>query len=153
MAMYQINIGLLRIKNGETDFDRDYCFNLTDRTWQGVEGGKLQYVLSYHYAGNGELYFFGYCPAFIGASGPDYINDKTNYAFRADIYNCTGEVLDFPRTNGYSCAINHKDNQVYFGLVTDSNGAGLFVYDRNTKTCSQSPVIKAQGTIMDMVIY
>lgn len=29
--------GLLRIKNGETDFDRDYCFNLTDRTWQGVE--------------------------------------------------------------------------------------------------------------------
>ncbi len=145
--------GLLRIKNGETDFDRDYCFNLTDRTWQGVEGGKLQYVLSYHYAGNGELYFFGYCPAFIGASGPDYINDKTNYAFRADIYNCTGEVLDFPRTNGYSCAINHKDNQVYFGLVTDSNGAGLFVYDRNTKTCSQSPVIKAQGTIMDMVIY
>lgn len=86
-------------------------------------------------------------------SGPDYINDKTNYAFRADIYNCTGEVLDFPRTNGYSCAINHKDNQVYFGLVTDSNGAGLFVYDRNTKTCSQSPVIKAQGTIMDMVIY
>ena len=51
---------------------------------------------------------------------------------RADIYNCTGEVLDFPG-NGYSCAINHKDNQVYFGLVTDSNGAGLFVYDRNTK--------------------
>ena len=145
--------GLLRIKNGETDFDKDYCFNLTDRTWTGVEGGKLQYVLSYHYAGNGELYFFGYCPAFIGASGPDYINDKTNYAFKANLYNCTGEVLDFPRTNGYSCAINHKDSKVFFGLVTETNGAGLFVYDRNTKTCSQSPVIKTQGTIMDMVIY
>lgn len=145
--------GLLRIKNGETEFDKSYCFNLTDRTWQGIEGGKLQYVLSYHYAGNGELYFFGYCPAFIGTTGPDYINDKTNYTFKADIHNCTAEVLDFPRTNGYSCAINHKDNQVYFGLVTESNGAGLFVYNRDTKTCSQSPVIKSQGTIMDMILY
>ena len=36
--------------------------------------------------------------------------------FKANLYNCTGEVLDFPRTNGYSCDINHKDNKVYFPI-------------------------------------
>lgn len=142
--------GLLRIKNGETEFDKNYCFNLTDRTWQNVEGGKLQYVLSYHYAGNGELYFFGYCPAFIGAAGPDYIKDKTNYSFKSNIYKCTGEVLNLPRTNGYSCAITHKENQVYFGLVTETNGAGLFVYDRGSGKCSSKPTMAVQGTIMDI---
>ncbi len=142
--------GLLRIKNGETEFDKDYCFNLTDRIWPDVEGGRLQYVLSYHYAGNGELYFFGYCPAFIGSAGPDYIKDKTNYSFKSNIYDCTAEVLSFPRTNGYSCAIGHKENQVYFGLVTESNGAGLFVYDRENGECSSNPLMTVQGTVMDM---
>ena len=38
--------GLLRIKKGATEFDPDYCFNMTDMNVEGVQGGKLQYSIS-----------------------------------------------------------------------------------------------------------
>ena len=145
--------GLVRIKKGETDFDKSYCFKFTGVNIEGVEGGQLQYVLTSHYAGNGEIYFFGYCPAFIGSAGPDYINDKTNYSLKGNIYSQAIEVLDLPRTNGYSTAINHKGDKVYFGLVTENNGTGLFIYDRATKTCGTSPAIKVQGSITGIRFY
>ena len=144
------NSGLLRIKNGETEFDKSYCFNFTDREYPDVKGNKIQYVLSSHYAGNGEFYFFGYCPAYASATGADYINDKTNISFKADLYNCTAKVLDLPRTNGYSCAIGHKNDLVYFGLVTEKNGTGLFTYNRKSGECSKAPVMNVQGTVTDI---
>lgn len=144
--------GLLRIKSGETEFDPDYCFNLSTMTFDGVQGGKLQYVMTYHYTGNGEVYFFGYCPAFASPT-PDFINDKTNYSFKGDLYNCTAEVLNLPRSNAYSCAINHVGDQVLFGLATESNGVGLFAYNRNTRTCSPAPVINVQGTVMNLQVF
>ena len=61
---------------------------MTDMNVEGVQGGKLQYSISNFYAGNGELYVLAYCPAFASAS-PDYINEKTNYCLKADLYHCT----------------------------------------------------------------
>lgn len=143
--------GLLRIKNGKTDFDEDYCFDLSAATFEGVEGGKLQYVMTYHYFGNGEVYFFGYCPAF--ATTPDFVNDKTNYSFKGNIYDRTAKVLGLPRTNAYSCAINHLGNRILFGLTTDANGVGLFSYDRESGACSTSPVLNIQGTVMNLQVF
>ena len=144
--------GLLRIKSGQTDFDPDYCFQLTGRELPEVQGGKLQYVMNYHYAGNGDVYFFGYCPAF--ASTPaDFVNDKTNYSFKGNIYDCTANVLDLPRSNAYSCAINHYGDKVLFGVVSESNGVGLFAYDRKNGECSTSPVINIQGSILSLKIF
>ena len=144
--------GLLRIKKGSEEFDPDYCFNMSDMNITGVEGGKLQYSITNFYAGNGELYVIGYCPAFSSPS-PDYINDKTNYALKADLYQCTMEALPLPRTNGYSCAINKVGNDILFGLSTESNGTGIFTYNRVTGLCSSSPVVKAQGTITEFLVF
>lgn len=123
--------GLLRIKKGATEFDPDYCFNMTDMNVEGVQGGKLQYSISNFYAGNGELYVLAYCPAFASAS-PDYINEKTNYCLKADLYHCTMKALNLPRTNGYSCAINKYGDDILFGLATEQNGTGIFTYNRKT---------------------
>lgn len=145
--------GLLRVKKGATEFDPGYCFNMSDMNIEGVQGGKLQYSITNYYAGNGELYVLGYCPAFIGSGGPNYYNDKTNYSLKADLYNCTMKTLDLPRTNGYSCAINKKGDDILFGLTTESNGAGIFTYNRKTGICSSAPIVKVQGTITDILVF
>ena len=126
--------------------------SLTGKDWTGVQGGKLQYVMNYHYVGDGEVYFFGYCPAY--ASNPaDFVNDKTNYSFKGNIYDCTAQVLDLPRSNAYSCAINHYGDKVLFGVVSESNGVGLFSYDRKSGECSTSPVINIQGSILCLKVF
>ena len=144
--------GLLRIKKGATEFDPDYCFNMTDMNVEGVQGGKLQYSISNFYAGNGELYVLAYCPAFASAS-PDYINEKTNYCLKADLYHCTMKALNLPRTNGYSCAINKYGDDILFGLATEQNGTGIFTYNRKTDQGSSAPVVKTQGTLMDILVF
>lgn len=144
--------GLLRIKKGATEFDPEYCFNMSDMNVEGVQGGKLQYSISNFYAGNGELYVLAYCPAFASAS-PDYINEKTNYCLKADLYNCTMKALNLPRTNGYSCAINKYGDDILFGLATEQNGTGIFTYNRKTDQCSSAPIVKMQGTLMDILVF
>ncbi len=144
--------GLLRIKSGEEAFDSDYCFNISGMTFDGVQGGKFQYVLTYHYAGDGEIYFFGYCPAFASQSPNTFYEDHTNYAMKGDLYKCTAEVLPLPRTNAISCAINHIGDEILFGLTTESSGVGIFSYNRNTGECSSSPVVNMQGTMLKMQV-
>lgn len=144
--------GLLRIKSGEEAFDSDYCFDMSGMTFDGVQGGKFQYVLTYHYAGDGEIYFFGYCPAFASQSPNTFYEDHTNYAMKGDLYKCTAEVLPLPRTNAISCAINHIGDEILFGLTTESSGVGIFSYNRNTGECSSSPVVNMQGTMLKMQV-
>lgn len=144
--------GLLRIKNGETEFDSNYCFNMSDMTFDNIEGGYFQYSITNYYAGNGNLYVIAYCPGYAGES-PDYINDKTNICLKANLYNCTMEPLAFPRTNGYSCAISQYGDDILFGLTTESNGTGIFSYNQKTGKCSSSPIINAQGTIMNICTF
>ena len=144
--------GLLRIKSGEDVFDKDYCFDMSEMTFDGVEGGKFQYVLTYHYAGDGEIYFFGYCPAFASQSANTFYEDHTNYAMKGDLYGRTAEALPLPRTNAISCAINHIGDEVLFGLTTESNGVGIFSYDRRTGECSGAPIVNMQGTMLKMQV-
>ena len=144
--------GLLRIKSGEEDFDPDYCFDMSSKTFEGVQGGKFQYVLTYHYAGNGEVYFYGYCPAFASQSANTFYEDHTNYSMKGNLYDCTATVLPLPRTNAISCAINHIGDEILFGLTTESNGVGIFTYNRKTGKCSDAPVVNMQGTMLKMQV-
>jgi hypothetical protein len=149
-AEYGQKGGFLRIKKGATDFDPDYFFNITDATFPGIEGGKLQYIASLEYADNGIAYAFGMCPAF---STGDWVNDKTHYSLKIDWYNQTITPLPLPLTNGYSCSISKLGNEILFGLTTTSNGTGLFSYNHLTGEASAAPVINAPGTIMDVAVY
>jgi hypothetical protein len=142
--------GFLRIKKGQTEFDPDYFFNITDMTFPDIEGGKLQYIASVEYAGNGIAYAFGMCPAFFTG---DWVNDKTHYSLKIDWYNKTITPLSLPRTNAYSCSISKWGDEFLFGLTTASNGTGLFSYNHLTGTASSAPIVNAPGTIMDVAVF
>ena len=149
-AEYGQKGGFLRIKKGQTDFDPDYFFNITDMTFPGIEGGKLQYIANLEYAEGGIAYAFGMCPAF---STGDYVNDKTHYSLKVDWYNQTVTVLPLPLTNGYSCSVSKWGDEFLFGLTTTSNGTGLFSYNHKTGVASSAPIINAPGTIMDVAVF
>jgi hypothetical protein len=144
--------GFLRIKKGSTEFDPDYFFNITDRTIEGIEGGRLMTAYTSHYVKNGIACIFGTNPAY--ASQPiDYINDRMVEAFCINLYNKTITKLDFPRSNSYSCSISHIGEIVYFGITSQSDGAGLFTYNYRTGETSSSPVISAPGTVLDVAVF
>lgn len=144
--------GFLRIKKGETEFDKDYFFNITDKTVAGVEGGKFSHSSFNHYYKNGEVYLFGTCPALV-SNPPDYLNDKNIYAVKANLYDQTMEILDLPLTNNYSGVITEIDNKILFGLTTKSNGVGLFSYDPVAKESRKSPVLSTGGTVLDICVF
>ncbi|MDR0732514.1 MAG: DUF4374 domain-containing protein, partial [Dysgonamonadaceae bacterium] len=149
-AEYGQKGGFLRIKKGQTDFDPDYFFNITDGIFPDIEGGKLQYVASLEYASGGIAYAFGMCPAF---STGDWVNDKTHYSLKIDWYNQTVTPLPLPRTNGYSCSISKLGDELLFGLTTASNGTGLFSYNHLTGKASDKPIVNAPGTIADVAVF
>lgn len=143
--------GFLRIKNGETEFDKDYFLNIGEMNISGVEGGRLQYVNIAHYSGNGNVYAYGLCPALF-VDPTDYAA-KVVYPLQIDLKAQTVTPLPLPLTNSYSCAISHVGDEILFGLTTASNGSGVFSYNEKTGVASQSPILKAPGTVMSMKVF
>lgn len=144
--------GFLRIKNEETEFDKEYFFNITDQEVAGVAGGKFSHSSFNHYHKNGDVYLFGTCPALV-SNPPDYLNDKNIYPVKANLYTKSMEVVDLPLTNNYSGVITEIDGKILFGLTSKSNGVGLFSYDPQTKETSKSPILSTGGTILDICIF
>jgi hypothetical protein len=142
--------GFLRIPKGKTDFDPDYFFNITDGTFTGIEGGKLQYIGNLAYADNGIAYALGMCPAYFTG---DWVNDKTHYSLRLDLYKKTVTPLPLPRTSSYSCAVFRLGDEFLFGLATTDAGNGVFSYNHRTGTASSAPILSAPGTVSDMAIF
>jgi hypothetical protein len=143
--------GFLRIKKGQTDFDPDYFFNITDMNIAGIEGGHVS-LTNFCYGANGVAYMSGNNPSY--ASNPmDYVNDKVIQSFRINLYNQTVEVLNLPRSNAYSYSIVKMGDLVLFGLTTASSGSGFFSYNTKTGETSKSPVLNAPGTILDAGVF
>jgi hypothetical protein len=145
--------GFLRIKKGATDFDPDYFFNITNRPIDGIEGGYLMSAVSSHYMANGIAYMFGTNPAYASQPNMDYVNDRVIESFKIDLYNQTVTHLNLPRSNPYSNSICHIGDMVYFGLTTESQGAGLFSYNHRTGETSSAPVLNAPGTVLDAAVF
>lgn len=133
--------GILRIKNGETDFDDSYSFNLTDATIEG-ESNKASSLQFVQYAGNGKLYAMATIPAYW-SNPPAPLTDRICIAAEIDLKAKTIKKLDLPRSNGY-CSVGLYNNKIIFGLSTD-NEDGFFTYDLNTGEVSSEAVIKTTG--------
>ena len=63
--------GFLRIKKGQTDFDKSYCFTLADVDLVGVKGNKTSYAYMKVYGGNGKVYAYLNIPG-AASNPPDY---------------------------------------------------------------------------------
>jgi hypothetical protein len=133
--------GILRIKNGETEFDAGYAFNLGDANIAG-ESNNLSWLPFVQYAGNGKLYAQADMPAYY-SNPPNFIEDKSVLPVEIDLYAKTIKKLDLPRSNNYG-SVGIYNNKIIFGLASN-NESGFFTYDLDTKEASANAVVKTTG--------
>ena len=114
--------GILRIKDGETEFDNSYNFILSDAVITG-EDNKMDYAQFVQYGGNGKIYALVNIPAYY--SNPvNYITDRTAIAVEINLAAKTIKKLDLPRSNSYG-GVGKYNNKIVFGLATDTEN-GFF---------------------------
>ena len=136
--------GFLRIKNGETEFDKDYRFILSDISIAG-ESNKLNYLSSVVYYKNNKAYGVANIPAyFSNPSAPDYFHDRFSLPVEIDLSAKTMKSVGLPRSNGYGVVSGIYNNLIVFGLATD-NDNGFYTYDAVMGKGSENAVVRVTG--------
>ncbi len=133
------NDGLLRIKKGETDFDKEFYMSL-----QKTDGAELgSYGMYMTYGGNDKIYLFLYKPSLItDQTNPSSIENKCFVPYAIDVKNKTGKILPMPATSSWAANATIKDgNEIYFGEHT-KDGIGFYKYDTKTGKGSDTPTVE-----------
>ena len=131
--------GLLRIKKGETEFDKDFYISL-----QTTAGGEVgSYGLYMTYGGNGKIYLMLHKPSLVTESDdPNMTKNKSFVPYEVDIKNKTGRILPMPATTAWtSNAVIRVGNFIYFGEQTQA-GIGFYRYDMTTGKGSDKPTVE-----------
>lgn len=134
--------GFLRIKNGESEFDPDYVFNMTDLSIDGVEGGTTSHINQAFYNGENTMYATAKAPAL--ALDQDFFKERPFYSLKLDLQNKTAEKLDIPLTNFYSGDVTKLGEQIIFSISSEE-AVGLYTYDLQSEESSSEPVITTDG--------
>lgn len=136
--------GLLRIKNGETEFDKDYQFIMNQTSIAG-ESNQMNYLSSIVYYKDNKAYGIANVPAyFTDPKNPDYFNDRFSLPIEIDLNAKTMKSLGLPRSNGYGTVVGIYDDQIVFGLATDIEN-GYFTYNPTTGTANSNAIISVTG--------
>ena len=136
--------GFLRIKKGETEWDKDYFCSIKEMDIEGVPGNKGSYTLSFEYGGNGDVYMDIQIPA-LGTNPPDFVNTRDYQPFKINLFTKKAEKLDLPATAGWAAwGICQKGDQVIFALSTKTAN-GLYTYNKKTGKCSKEAVVNVAG--------
>lgn len=144
--------GILKIKSGETDFDKSYYFSPKSQIVAGIEGGSVLYGMGLCYSGGGKAFSMMLVPA-LTSNPPDYENDKNAQAVIVDLYNKSISKIDLPPTSMYaSVGVIKLDNKIVFGMST-LKGDGLYTYDLNTQEVSANPVVTTLGKPQFMGVF
>ena len=135
--------GFLRIKKGETEFDKSYYFPIKTVNIPNVNGNRASYVYNKEYTKNGKLYAYLDIPGNV-SNPPDYVNDKSMQIFEIDLYNKILKKLDFDATTGWVCSLCKYENNIVLGMAS-TQGTGYYVY--NYQNDSYEPMkIRTEGT-------
>ena len=141
-GMLRQKSGFIRIKNGETEFDKSYQFDITSTKIEG-EKEKVDYLINVQYKSNGILYATGNCNAYYSKPA-DYAKDRSVLSMEIDLYAKTIKKLPVPNSNNYSASVSLYKGLVVFGLAT-SKDKGFYIYNPATGKASPEAVIKVQG--------
>ncbi len=134
--------GILRIKNGETEFDKAYRFSFNDTPFEG-ESNMANGIMQCYYAGNGKLYGAMHVMAHY-SNPPNYLEDRVLVFAEVDIYNKTLKKLNIPSSNMFGGYIGPYNNKLVFGTAA-TNDNGFFVYDPVTGQVSQHADVTVVG--------
>ncbi len=144
MGPEDVHPGLLRINSGETEFDPDYFFDLTEVDLPDVPGNRGIYMYpTYLCSGGSTIYSYCMVPGLM-SDPPDYANDRPTAAFKFNLRKKTAEKIDLGSTNAYGIGLCGYDNKIVFGLTT-VDGDGLYTYDPKTGEASKKPVVTTVG--------
>lgn len=133
--------GFLRIKSGETDYDPDYSFQITNMPIIG-EKNQANYILYSKYIGNNKVAALLNIPAYE-SNPPKYASDKSALPVILDLKEKTIKALDLP-CGIHMSSLSLIDNVVYFGLSTKDQ-TGFYTYDIATGETSKKAVIVCEG--------
>jgi hypothetical protein len=142
--------GVLRIKEGETEFDDSYkfVFNTTQITG---EANPADYLHAVKYYGNGKMYGTANIPAY-NSNPINYIEDRAVIPVEVDLNAKTIKALGFPRSNAFGVSVGTYEEQVIFGLATETSN-GFYTYNPTTGTASSSAVIITDGYPYSFVAF
>lgn len=141
-----ISGGFLRIKAGETEFDKSYHFDPGAVAVSGVTGGKVTYGLTFLHVGGGVAYSMMQAPA-LTSNPPDYVNDRNYQPVRIDLRNKTIERLPLAPTAGFAAKgiVREASGDILFAMAT-AGASGGFRYHPSTNTADAEPVLKIAGS-------
>ena len=131
--------GMVRIKKGETEFDKDFYISL-----QSLEGGEPgSYGMYMRYGGNNKIYIFLQKNSLVvDPEDQSYVKNKDYVPYEIDIMNRTGKILPLPATCGWAANALIKDGDyMYFGEQTET-GIGFYGYNMKTGKGTDTPVVK-----------
>lgn len=139
------NAGILRVKAGETDFDKSYKFIFNTTAIQG-ESNNCNYTQAVKYYKNGIMYATANIPAYVtDPKSPNPLKDRTVVPLEINLAAKTIKKLDFPFSNSFSYSVEIYNDMIIFGLAT-TTASGFYTYNPATKESSSSPVITTQGS-------
>jgi len=136
------NAGILRIKAGQTEFDKNYNFVFNTTNVSG-ESNAVDYIHSVRYAGNGKMYGTANFPAYYSKT-PNYLKDRTVVPAVIDLAAKTISTLGMSYSNNFGVSVGTYKDKIVFGLATKESN-GFFVYEPATKKGSKEAVVKLEG--------
>jgi hypothetical protein len=142
-AMCGMPEGLLRIKKGETEWDKD--FHIALQSLNGAEEGS--FAMDLCYAGKGDVYCFIEKPSLIAdPANYDYINDRDFQPYKINVNEKKGGMINLPPSNGIAARAIHKSGDlIYFG-INSIKGIGFFSWNPETQNGSEVPVVNTMGS-------
>lgn len=144
------NAGILRIKDGETEFDDTYQFVFPTTAITG-ESNSMDFIHMIKYAGNGKMYATANIPA-LTSDPADWINDRNVLPVEIDIYSKSITALDLPYSNSFGICVGKYENDIVFGLST-ADYDGFFTYNTNDQTTSSNALITTVGYPMFIYVF
>ena len=139
-----LNGGIVRIKNGSTDIDTDYCIRLDQTTVAGLSTTHADFLSTIFYAGKGVAYAyatsFGLDPN--GMNNP-YVS-LTNVPVAIDLKQKSISVIQgMEISNPQGVAIGKHKNLIVFGSA-NKKAVGFYTYNPETKEVA-GPVMQVKG--------
>lgn len=118
--------GFVRIKKGETEFDKDWVFRLHDAAYDGKDKNKSDLMVGGTYMGNGQ--FFGFFGQF---EDPTNFNNYEWQFVVIDVYKKSIKKVDLSPTIPWFAPSIHLDADGKSVLVghADKKGGAVYRYD------------------------
>ena len=136
--------GIVRIKKGETDIDKDYFIALDQTVVSGLSTTHADFLAAIYYGGNGKVY------AYANAYGldPDALTNPylsmTNIPVIIDLKEKTMSVIEgLEISNPQVISVTGHKNLIVFGSA-NKKANGFYTFNPATKE-TQGPVIQVSG--------